>query len=308
MVPGRKLATTTLVGAGAAVGGAVGLLLGEKVLARKAIGTTDALPPSADGIYGDEELPRTIRCAVFGDSAVVGYGMTDAAATPTALIGESLSHILDAAIDIRCYGVVGAETTALDAQLDEALVDEPPDVAVIVVGANDVTHRVPTRTSAAALRSAVTRLVEARVEIVVGTCPDLGRVRPIPQPLRSVAGLLSQRLAKVQTITVVEAGGRAVSLGGLLGEVFADRAEVMFGTDQFHPSATGYANMVSVLVPSIAAALNERDRGARAEVIAQAVMPLEEAAERAVAEAGIEVSGVGTRAGVLRRRRRPRAL
>ena len=298
MVPGRKLATTTLVGAG----GAVGLLLGEQAMARRAIGVTDDLPPSADGTYGEHDLTRTIRCAVFGDSAVVGYGMNEAATTPTALIGESLSHLLDASVEIRCYGVVGAETTGLDAQIDKALADGPPDVAVIVIGANDVTHRVPRHTSATALRAAVTRLRDAGAEVVAGTCPDLSRVRPIPQPLRSVAGLISQRLAKAQMMAVVEAGGRAVSLGGLLGPVFGQQADVMFGTDHFHPSAVGYANMVSVLVPSIAAAIDERDRGARADALADAIMPLDEAADQALAEAGTEVTAIGADAGILRRR------
>jgi lysophospholipase L1-like esterase len=302
MVPGRKLATTTLVGAGAAVGGAVGLLLGEQAMARRAIGVTDDLPPSADGTYGEQDLTRTIRCALFGDSAIVGYGMSEAATTPTALIGESLSHILDATVEIRCYGVVGAETTGLDAQIDKALADDPPDVAVIVIGANDVTHRVPRHTSATALRAAVARLLDAGAEVVAGTCPDLSRVRPIPQPLRSVAGLISQRLAKAQMMAIVEAGGRAVSLGGLLGPVFAQQADVMFGTDHFHPSAVGYANMVNVLVPSIAAAIDERDRGARAGAMADAIMPLEEAADQALAEAGTEVTAVGADAGILRRR------
>lgn len=302
MVPGRKLATTTLVGAGAAVGGAVGVLLGEQVLARRAIGVSSDLPPSANGTYGTHE--RTIRVAVLGDSTVVGYGMTEAAATPTALFGDTLTHLLDASIEIHCHGVVGAESTALAAQVEKALTDGVPDLAVIVIGANDVTHRVSRRTSAAALRSAVKQLVDAGVEVVVGTCPDLSRVRPIPQPLRSIAGLVSEHLAKAQMLAVVEAGGRAVSLGELLSDVFGQQADVMFGTDQFHPSAIGYQNMVSVLVPSMVAAIEDRDRGAAAATQQPQLMGLEQAADQALAEAGTEVARVGKLVGVIKRRRR----
>ena len=53
-----------------------------------------------------------------------------------------------------------------------------------------------------------------------GTCPDLGTVRPIPQPLRQVARRWSRRLAAAQTIATVEAGGRSVSLGSILGPEF----------------------------------------------------------------------------------------
>lgn len=302
MVPGRKLATTTLVGAGAAVGGAVGVLLGERVLARRAIGFSADLPPSADGTYGAQE--RIIRVAVLGDSTVVGYGMTEAAATPTALLGDTLTHLLDATIEIHCHGVVGAESTALAAQIENALADGVPDLAVIVIGANDVTHRVSRRTSAAALRSAVKHLVDAGVQVVVGTCPDLSRVRPIPQPLRTIAGTLSERLAKAQMLATVEAGGRAVSLGELLSDVFGEQADVMFGSDHFHPSAIGYQNMVSVLVPSMVAAIEERDRGAAAATQQPEIMALDAAADQALAEAGTEVARVGKRVGVIKRRRR----
>ena len=61
---------------------------------------------------------------------------------------------------------------------------------------------------------------EAGIEVVVGTCPDLGTIRPIAPPLRQVARRWSRRLAAGQAIAVVEAGGRAVSLGTILGPEF----------------------------------------------------------------------------------------
>ena len=62
------------------------------------------------------------------------------------------------------------------------------------------------------LSEAVRTLRDAGVEVVVGTCPDLGTVRPIPPPLRQVARAWSRRLAAAKTIAVVEQGGRTVSL------------------------------------------------------------------------------------------------
>ena len=43
---------------------------------------------------------------------------------------------------------------------------------------------------------------------LVGTCPDLGTVKPIPPPLKQVARSWSRRLAAAQAIAVVEAGRR----------------------------------------------------------------------------------------------------
>ena len=76
--------------------------------------------------------------------------------------------------------------------------------------------------------------------MVVGTCPDLGTIRPIQPPLRWLARRWSRQLAAAQTVAVVRAGGRTVSLGDLLGPQFDAAPEQMFGADRFHPSAEGY--------------------------------------------------------------------
>jgi lysophospholipase L1-like esterase len=298
---------TAAVGAGAAATGYYGVLLGESALARRMIGMTEDRPPSADGVYGDDHPGQTIHCLILGDSAAVGYGMESADATPPALIGIGLAHVLDAPVDVHSEARVGAQTADLREQINRGLTYHP-DIALIVIGTNDVTHQVPAYVSSRLLGASVRRLVAAGCEVVVGTCPDLGTVRPLPQPLRWVARRRSRGLARRQMMAVVAAGGRAVSLGDLLGPVFAERSEVMFGADRFHPSATGYANMVSVLVPSMAAAIRER----AVEVEARAVtppehphdlMPLEEAAEQAERHVGTEVSQDGRWATVLRRRR-----
>ena len=128
-----------------------------------------------------------------------------------------------------------------------------------MIGANDVTHRVPMNESVRSLADAVTALRARGAEVVVGTCPDLGTVRPLAQPLRLVARHLSRRLAKQQTIAVVNAGGRTVSLGDLIGPTFAARRD-MFAEDRFHPSAKGYAEAANALLPSCLDALGMRTR------------------------------------------------
>ena len=99
-----------------------------------------------------------------------------------------------------------------------------------------------------------------------------------------------------------------VSLGDLLGPVFDEKYDLMFGADRFHPSATGYANMASVLVPSMVAAI--RERAVEVQSVTQIhaeptsdLMSLDEAADRAGRQSGTEVSQQGRWATVLRRRR-----
>jgi lysophospholipase L1-like esterase len=311
MVRPRRAAATALIGSGATITGFYGFLIGEAMLARRAIGTTDARPPSPDGVYGDDLPGRPIRLLVLGDSAAVGYGMTRAEATPPAMLGIGLAHVMDAPVEVRSHAVVGAQTSELMQQIAE-VGDWQADVAVIIVGTNDVTHQVPPNTSARQLGDVVRHLVDADCEVVVGTTPDLGSVRPIMQPLRSVAQRWSRNLARKQTVAVVGAGGRAVSLGDLLGNLFTENRDIMFGLDRFHPSETGYANMVSVLVPAVAASLRERARtmayaGYVSTERPRDLMSVRDAAAEAAENAGTQVVQDGVRGGrwatVLRRRR-----
>lgn len=299
----RRVAAAALLGSGATVSSFYAFLVGEAILARRTIGTTDDRPPNPDGVYGDDLPGRVIRCLVIGDSAAVGYGMTSADTTPSGLIGYGLAHMLGTPVEMQCHAVVGAQTSDLMAQIDLATFQ--PDIAMIMVGINDVTHQVLPRTSARLLGEAVTRLVDGGCEVVVGTCPDLGTIRPIRQPLRVVARTLSRKLARKQTVAAVGAGARAVSLGGLLGGLFTEKRDIMFGTDRFHPSATGYANMVSVLIPALAASLGERDHISQFAYAGapRDLMSVADAAVEASEHAGTQVVQNGRWASVLRRRR-----
>ncbi len=302
----RRIAAATLIGGGATLSSFYGFLVGEAMLARRAIGTTDERPPSPDGLYGDDLPGHTIRVLVLGDSAAVGYGVTRADATPSAMIGVGLAHVMDAPVEVQCRAVVGAQTADLMGQIDLDP-DWRPDVAVIVVGTNDVTHSVTPRTSARLISKVVKRLVAEGCDVVVGTCPDLGTVQPILQPLRAVARRLSRALARKQTIAVVEAGGRAVSLGDLLGTLFTEERDVMFGADHFHPSETGYANMVSVLIPAITASLRQKQSTYAYAGRTHDLVSVADAAAVSVDHPGTQVAadaGPGGRfASVLRRRR-----
>jgi lysophospholipase L1-like esterase len=314
MRPAKKVAATAVLGASATLSGAYGFLIGEALMARRAIGTTQERPPSPDGVYGDDLPGQPIRVLVIGDSAAVGYGMKRADATPAGMIGIGLTHLMDAPVEVRMRAVVGAQTSDLMGQIEQ-VGDWTPDVTVIVVGTNDVTHQVPPSSSARQLGDVVRHLIDAGSEVVVGTAPDLGSVRPIKQPLRAVAQQWSRRLARLQTIAVVEAGGRAVSLGSLLGPLFTENRDLMFGVDRFHPSETGYANMVSVLIPGVAASLRERTlatelAGYAPDRTPRNLMSVRDAAAEAAQNPGTEVvqdkaQGGGRWANVLRRRFRP---
>ena len=149
--------------------------------------------------------------------------------------------------------MVGSRGVDLSTQVARALVGERPDVAVILIGTHDVTSLRRPAEVAAHLGAAVRRLREAGVQVVVGTCPDLGAVRAIAPPLRHLIGVLGRRTAQAQARAVREAGGTAVDLAAETGAVFrADPSTFCF--DGFHPSADGYRVWAHALLPAVAAA------------------------------------------------------
>jgi lysophospholipase L1-like esterase len=306
----RKLAAAAAFGGGglSVLGaGLYGVLRAEATLARRTIGDApDEAPPDSTGWYGRGRPGPAIKVALLGDSSAAGYGVDRAVETPGAHLASGLAAGADRRVHLRAFARIGAQSSDLAGQIDRALLTEP-DLTIILVGANDVTHQVRPSQSVRHLADGVRRLLEADSRVLVGTCPDLGTVKPIPPPLKQVARSWSRRLAAAQAIATVEEGGVAVSLGSILGPDFAAAPALLFGPDQFHPSAEGYRALAEVLVPSALSTLGfgeEEPRRTPDEV----TMPVAAAAVRAAATPGTEL---GDKRGLwveLRRRARLRSV
>jgi lysophospholipase L1-like esterase len=256
----RKIATTVLRaggGLGFAGGSAYGLLHLEVLIARYRIGVLDFPVPNPTGLFGETQPGELLRLAVLGDSAAAGYGATDPDETFGAMLATSLAEAFSRPVSLGCHAIVGAQTSDLARQIDE-LGDQHIDASAIIVGTNDVTHRVRASASIHHLEEAIGQLQGLGAVVAVGTCPDLGTVRPIPPPLRQVARQNSRRLAEAQAKAAREAGGVAVALGTLLGPEFAAAPAELFGPDRFHPSPAGYRRCADAMLPALIEALDAR--------------------------------------------------
>jgi lysophospholipase L1-like esterase len=283
---GRVVGGVTGTAAGVA-GVSVALLLRQAADARKIIPMAEAPPPRGDGVYGPKFPGKPLSMVILGDSTAAGYGVHKPRETPGALLATGVSRRLRRPVRLHRLAVVGSMSSGLPYQVDAAL-EYDPEVAIILVGGNDVTHFSARASAVRHLGESVRRLRAVGCKVVVGTCPDLGAIKPIKPPLRWLARSWSRQLAALQTVAVVEAGGRTVSIGDLLGPAFEADPVRMFSSDNFHPSAEGYARAAAVMMPTLMAALGEDDRAPATGP--DGVRSLPEAAHEAVRAAGTEVS------------------
>lgn len=254
----RRLVVPSAVGTGALV--ALGVV-GHQVFrvqaraARRVIGKPlGEVALRADRTY-KKKYGDPVELLILGDSIAAGLGADRPEHTLGGQLARRLAKRTRRAVRLRTGACVGAETSMVRAQLAALPPDYRADVAVIVVGGNDVTHRVRPSVSGRHLAEVIEELHAHATEVVVGTCPDLGALAAVPQPLRAMGGVAARQLAATQRDVATRLGAYAVSLGEVVGPFFIAQPDAMFAIDRFHPSAAGYRRTAKALLPSVLAAL-----------------------------------------------------
>ncbi|WP_329046089.1 SGNH/GDSL hydrolase family protein [Amycolatopsis sp. NBC_01488] len=192
----------------------------------------------------------TLRFCVLGDSLAAGVGSTRQEDT----LGQRLSRRLRAAghgVDLHGFGVPGARSDDLARQAGAAL-RTGVDLALIVIGANDLARFVPPAVAAGQLHDAVARLVRAGARVIVVPAPDLGIVSRVPSAYRHLVSAASGQYAQAQAEAAIRAGGAVATAGPQLTARFAADA-ALFSADRFHPSSAGYAVIADALAPHVLA-------------------------------------------------------
>jgi hypothetical protein len=138
-----------LASTGSAVVGARNLLSIQANQARGVIPKIRDAPPRADGVYtrggGPVErwyrgVPFDLHLMIFGDSTATGFGCRTADEVPGVLIARGLAEETGKRIRLSTKAIVGATSKGLSGQVDAMFVaGPPPDAAVIMIGANDIT-------------------------------------------------------------------------------------------------------------------------------------------------------------------------
>jgi lysophospholipase L1-like esterase len=213
-------------------------------------GTTTVVAP---------DVARTpLRLVVLGDSIAYGTG----ARRVEDSLGPRLSAVLTGDgfdVDLHVLAVPGAASAQLADQVRRA---EPlrADLAVVVIGANDLARFVPPDRAAADLGAAVTALRAGGGDVVVVPAPDMSSVPFVPPAYRPAVQAASAQLQHRQTAVAEAAGATVADTAAEVGRAFAADPE-LFSADRFHPSSAGYAHIAAALAPTVLAAARRRRDG-----------------------------------------------
>lgn len=213
---------------------------------------TMAAAAHASRTFGSEG--PTLNYVVLGDSTTVAEGATEEEGIT---VGTARALAETHRVVLTNFGVTGARARdVLRDQLPEAEALKP-DVVLLAVSANDVTHLTPLRTIRNSIAEIVDRLKRANpnVAIVVTGSPDMGSPPRIPRILRGLASWRTRQVNRLFDAEVKRSGVTWAPIAAETGPLFR-RDRTLFAADGFHPNAKGYAVWIPVLNRALERATN----------------------------------------------------
>lgn len=205
----------------------------------------------ASGIYG-LGVGRPVRLAVLGDSTLTGPGLDGPEEIFVAQAAARLPH----RVRLEHHAVGGSRVQdVLYHQLPRVLAD-PPTVAFLSVGANDVIHGTPVRRFARDLRVVLMTLAAVGVETLACGIADLSVLPRVPRTLKPLLAARSAGLDRRHE-RVVETIHRATRVppDRLTNPEFRTWGVALFTADRFHPNAAGHGLWAEACFPFLATAV-----------------------------------------------------
>jgi lysophospholipase L1-like esterase len=206
------------------------------------------------GFFGSPSLPP-LKFVVLGDSTAVGVGTTPDKSFPWLLaqwLGERFR------VELEVVGVSGARIKDVAAeQVDEALALKP-DLMLVEIGANDVTHVTPISAVHSGMAKILDRLSKADSALVVAGPPHMGTSRAIAQPLRTLSGWRGNSVRRAIEAEVKARKIDYVDLAAGTHDKFNTNPARYYSADWFHPGAGGYKLWAEVMYPAVLKAAEER--------------------------------------------------
>jgi lysophospholipase L1-like esterase len=189
---------------------------------------------------GDE-----LKYLILGDSTSIAQGgdYTEGFAVKTA---ENLSK--NYKVTYQNFGVSGARIHDVVTDQLERSKDFVPDIVLIAVGANDVTHL----TSLGSIKTDVKQIIStlrernSNVKIIFTGSASMGDVLRFAQPFKWFMGYRTSQVNAVFEKITTEESVTFAYIARETGKSFADNPQY-FAQDKFHPNNDGYNVWTDVL-------------------------------------------------------------
>lgn len=202
------------------------------------VGTTVPEPKVTSEPMSFGDKGTTLKFAVLGDSLTVAQGgdyqKGIAVSTAKHLASNHMVTMINA-------GVSGARTNdVLREQLPKVL-DFKPDVVLLTVSANDMTHMSSLESVDKDFRDVVDRLKAANptVKIVITGAPAMGSVPRFPWPANTILGRRAAAMNRRFDRITKDKGLYFAHVADRTGRQFAED-DSFSAQDKFHPSDKGY--------------------------------------------------------------------
>lgn len=208
-------------------------------------GSPVAVPAIPRGVVKAGTQGRILSYVIMGDSTAVTQGAEYSEGYSYA----SLQYLAKKhRVISQNFAVSGARVRDVrTTQLAQALVAKP-DVVLLAVGANDVTHltrSAPFRTDLEAIIQSLQRQ-NPNVKIIATGVPAMGSVPRLPWPLKQLAGLRTRQLNDIYTEVGTRYSLTLAPIAQETGLTFIKHPEY-FAADKFHPNAAGYDQWIPVI-------------------------------------------------------------
>ncbi|MGH2710868.1 MAG: SGNH/GDSL hydrolase family protein, partial [Actinomycetota bacterium] len=232
---GRKV-----VIAAVAVPAGLALLLGAEVLlAVNGPRLPQRDPLELSGLVGVASSVEPLRMAWVGDSVVAGVGASGPEATVPHLVATGLRR----PVRLDVFAVSGERVAGAISDLVPRLerLAQPPQVVVVEIGANDVTHLTGLDEFRAAYDELMARVAAVGAEHVFALgIPAFHTTPRFLQPLRAIVGWRARRIDEQVRESAHAFDATYVNISGETGDVFGAEPDRYYASDDFHPSDAGY--------------------------------------------------------------------
>jgi lysophospholipase L1-like esterase len=246
----RHVGRATLVGAGA-----LATTLAAEVMAARRHRFLPAEPVlEISGLLGPDD-GEPLVLVVLGDSSVSGVGADAAEDTLTYGVAKALSDRY--LVSLHALGVSGSRLCHVVGEQLPQLAGLDPDVVLVCVGTNDVTHGTRVRDIRRQLRQLADGLgtIAPDAVVVVSGLPPAETALAFRRPLRDLLGARAWAFTRIYRAELARYGIPVFDIARETKGAFHGKRE-MFSADMFHPSSAGYAFLATVYGRAVREALD----------------------------------------------------